>query len=317
MHAPRTSFSHSPRSSRLLPWWRIRPRISSCSALRGSLFSNSVYIPHVAMIRSSLTRTEQTHLQTVLSSSCICCHRLCPPFPPSCHSDASRITHHERVHERSNDRNNRFYDHFVPVLLHFVTTLTTKDDRFFRGRCMEALTLIGYRVPLFFFLLLLLLFFSLCFVVVVVVCCCCCCFFLVFCCCLLLSFVVCCCCFSLSLFAMCINFDSERCVLDVPQCYPLCMCFIPSSACVESKLLLLADHRLRGTCMHASNLVYACLHESHVGRKEWNGMERINACMCDCLTVSLCNCIHICVFACCARCAGWPCRNGSRSMPRP
>jgi hypothetical protein len=57
------------------------------------------------------------------------------------------ITAIAMVADSSKDQFLQFYDHFVPVLLHFVTTLTTKDDRFFRGRCMEALTLIGSAVP--------------------------------------------------------------------------------------------------------------------------------------------------------------------------
>lgn len=36
-----------------------------------------------------------------------------------------------------------FYDHFVPLLKQIIVQAVGKEDRFFRGRAMECLTLIG------------------------------------------------------------------------------------------------------------------------------------------------------------------------------
>ena len=41
----------------------------------------------------------------------------------------------------------QFYDSFVPLLHYIIVTSTGKDDRFFRGRAMECLTMIGLALP--------------------------------------------------------------------------------------------------------------------------------------------------------------------------
>ncbi len=62
---------------------------------------------------------------------------------PLAHTHSQVITAIAMVADSCKEHFIAFYDHFVPLLKQIIVQAVGKEDRFFRGRAMECLTLIG------------------------------------------------------------------------------------------------------------------------------------------------------------------------------